>query len=780
MRHLTCFFVVGVLSGPLAARASDCIGFLPPTAAYPVGAVPTEVRFADLDNDGDPDAITTNVGADSVSVLLNCGFGLFEPAVDYPTGPQVAGLATADMDGDGFQDILVVSADKFQDLIIFFNNGDATFGAPTTTGVLDDLAALATADVDGDGDIDVVAANRGGTLDIYRNNGTGGFSGQTNINVGGQPEDVLIADFNHDSRLDLACIDVANSAIILRIQSFSGGFLQSVTLNVGNTPTRLHADDLDGDGSLDLIASQFGAGEISIFYNEGGLNFSLEDVIGVADGPVGITSADFDADGDTDLAVANEQSAQIAVLNNQGARTFSAQYIDLGTSPSGVAAGDITQDGLTELAVTDPTDGSLTFLFNRGGDLNEQLQGNRPFKVASGDFDNDGDLDVVATAVADPVVHIYENSGGWLLAANPLASPAPSLDVKVADLDHDGNEDLVLVHPTDPPLVSIHMGNGDLTFQSPQSIEFGASSGQAAVIADFDGDGDPDIVAVCLFPGGKGFGAQLFLNDGFGAFSLSGGVQDALFRDLDAGDLDGDGDIDLAIARQRGGGINTPPGGVDVYLNDGAGNFSLNATYLMGSLGRGVRDVVLSDLDDDRILDMVALNRESGFETVEAWIGLGDGTFSSSITLVAGGSPFAVESADFDGDNDPDVAFTCLDEGTATVLLNDGEAFFSLLDQYEVGTDLRGLHPADINGDGAADLVVANENSAESAITVLYNARPGCPSDLDGSGSTDLDDLNAVLASFGSADETADTNGDGIVDLQDLNLVLGAFGTACP
>ncbi len=780
MRHMTCFFVAGVLSGPLAALASDCIGFLPPTATYPVGAVPTQVRFADLDNDGDLDAITTNVGADSVSVLLNCGFGLFEPAVDYPTGPQVAGLATADMDGDGFQDILVVSADKFQDLIIFFNNGDATFGAPTTTGVLDDLAALATADVDGDGDVDVVAANRGGTLDIYRNNGTGGFSGQTNINVGGQPEDVLIADFNNDSRLDLACIDVANSAIILRIQSFSGGFLQSVTLNVGNTPTRLHADDLDGDGRQDLIASQFGAGEISVFFNEGDLNFSLEDVIGVADGPVGITSADFDADGDTDLAVANEQSAQIAVLRNEGARTFSAQYIDLGTSPSAIASSDITQDGLAELAVTDPTDGSLTFLFNRGGDLNEQLQGDRPFNIASGDFDNDGDLDVVATAAVNPVVSIYENVDGWLLAANMLASPAASLDVKVADFDDDGNEDLVLVHPTDPPLVSILLGNGDLTFQSPQSIEFGASSGQAAVIADFDGDEDLDIVATCLFGGGDVFNAQLFLNDGAGAFSLAGGVQDAYLRELDAGDLDGDSDMDLVIARQRGPGLNEAPGGVDVYLNDGDGNFSLNATYLMGSLGYGLRDVVLSDFDDDGILDMVALNREAGVETVEAWIGLGDGTFSSSITLVAGGSPFAVESGDFDGDNDADVAFTCLEEGAVTVLVNDGTASFGLLDHYDVGTDPRGVHAADINGDGATDLVVANDNNAEHALTVLYNARPGCPGDLDGSGSTDLADLNAVLASFGTANESADTNGDGIVDLQDLNQVLGAFGTACP
>lgn len=54
-----------------------------------------------------------------------------------------------------------------------------------------------------------------------------------------------------------------------------------------------------------------------------------------------------------------------------------------------------------------------------------------------------------------------------------------------------------------------------------------------------------------------------------------------------------------------------------------------------------------------------------------------------------------------------------------------------------------------------------------------------CPTDFDGSGATDLADLNTILAAFGSS-AAGDTDNDGDTDLQDLNAVLAAFGSACP
>jgi hypothetical protein len=68
---------------------------------------------------------------------------------------------------------------------------------------------------------------------------------------------------------------------------------------------------------------------------------------------------------------------------------------------------------------------------------------------------------------------------------------------------------------------------------------------------------------------------------------------------------------------------------------------------------------------------------------------------------------------------------------------------------------------------------------AGSAYIFNLNSSLPCPTDLNGSGSTDLVDLNLVLGAFGEQDDGGDTNGDGVVDLIDLNAVLAAFGTQC-
>ena len=172
MRLNTLPAIALMLSANFATHADDCPGFLAAQTPLDVGGIPGFTEFADLDNDGDLDAVTTNLGDNTVSVLLNCGSGIFEPAAHYPTGPQSQGLAIGDLNGDGFADVIVASSDTFQDVVVLLGNGDGTLAPAATNGVLDDLSAVAAGDVDGDGDTDVVAANRGGSLDIYRNNGS--------------------------------------------------------------------------------------------------------------------------------------------------------------------------------------------------------------------------------------------------------------------------------------------------------------------------------------------------------------------------------------------------------------------------------------------------------------------------------------------------------------------------------------------------------------------------------------------------------------------------------
>ncbi|MFI4854718.1 MAG: SUMF1/EgtB/PvdO family nonheme iron enzyme [Phycisphaerales bacterium JB065] len=105
----------------------------------------------------------------------------------------------------------------------------------------------------------------------------------------------------------------------------------------------------------------------------------------------------------------------------------------------------------------------------------------------------------------------------------------------------------------------------------------------------------------------------------------------------------------------------------------------------------------------------------------------------------------------------------------------------TLIDQ----SSSRGLRGGSYNG--TAEVLQSQTRSLNDPVAEIsfYGFRlaspaPNCPADVDGSGTVDLGDLNAVLANFGQTTSEGDTNGDGVVNLADLNAVLAAFGQVCP
>ncbi|MCA9002833.1 MAG: VCBS repeat-containing protein, partial [Planctomycetes bacterium] len=214
-------------------------------------------------------------------------------------------------------------------------------------------------------------------------------------------------------------------------------------------------------------------------------------------------------------------------------------------------------------------------------------------------------------------------------------------------------------------------------------------------IGDVDGDGDLDLLA-----GNQGAagGNRIWLNNGSGVFSQGSSVLATQTRRVALGDLDGDGDLDAFI------GVN---GQSEVALNDGAGNFTGANQYL----GNGdVRGLALFDQDGDGDLDALI---GKYFDRDEVWINEGDGTFLRRVPQNIGNSTTGdVVAADFDGDGDTDYFAPGAEPNDDSLWMNSLSGVFgsvALVQGPSVDLDNGSTFAStagDLNRDGAPDLLL--------------------------------------------------------------------------
>lgn len=209
---------------------------------------------------------------------------------------------------------------------------------------------------------------------------------------------------------------------------------------------------------------------------------------------------------------------------------------------------------------------------------------------------------------------------------------------------------------------------------------------------DCDGNGIPD---ECDLPGSVLFAPP---------FNY---VPDPSPRFATLGDVDGDGDLDLAATH---GLANT----VSVSINDGSGNFTVSSLIPVGIVPKGI---VVEDLDRDGDRDLAVVNSDSGSLTILTNDGAASFVMTDDIPLVIGA--LALVAGDFDSDHDLDLAVTNIFTDTARVLLNDGVGGFLAQPPMPVGQTPESLTLGDLNGDGHLDLAVGNSNSAD--ISILLN-----------------------------------------------------------
>jgi len=177
-----------------------------------------------------------------------------------------------------------------------------------------------------------------------------------------------------------------------------------------------------------------------------------------------------------------------------------------------------------------------------------------------------------------------------------------------------------------------------------------------------------------------------------------------------AADLDGDGDIDLATA-------NTDANSVSILLNNGDSTFDYDADYTVGD---GPRSIVAADLDNDDDVDIATANFIS--EDITVLYNNGNGIFSPTReNFYLGFSPWAIVAAEFNGDGFIDLAVTTGAAGKIFVLINDGNGAFppELMSSYDTEGGAWGVFAADFDGDNDIDLAVTTGDTG--TFIILFN-----------------------------------------------------------
>jgi hypothetical protein len=360
----------------------------------------------------------------------------------------------------------------------------------------------------------------------------------------------------------------------------------------GPRPVAITADDMDGDplcpGCSDLVVADAGTGEVTISFGQGDGTFTAPLVMALGARPVSVAIGDCDGDGDLDLFAPTSRRGIAVYLNQQ--QDGSPRVFELAaSSPLQIADRitlvvardadgqvlDIDNDGALDLvalqrgktAVVLHSDGACAF----GG---PQLAYGRRKKVgglAVGDFDSDGDPDLIVNErKLGAVIMVNNELGGGFVQGELYTLGGKPTSLTSADLTGDGIPDVIGTYAKnelDPNTLGVGVlrANAGTGLENATAYGAGGAKPAAAVVGNFDGTGDVDVVVVnqrdstLAFLSGEGNGVL-----GAPLTSATPGMKPSA---LSSGDFNGDGRVDVVV-------LNRASKNLSFCLGDGAGAFS--------------------------------------------------------------------------------------------------------------------------------------------------------------------------------------------------------------
>ena len=349
--------------------------------------------------------------------------------------------------------------------------------------------------------------------------------------------------------------DLASSQVVAE---FSEGPTQTISVSGAG----VDAGDLDGDGAIDIVAT---AGQTFIFSNNGNRQVNTPGVgLGSDTGGSAVALLDWNGDSSLDIAVGGLTGRTAEVFVNDGTGGFSST------------------DQLTGGAV---------------GVLNDML---------GADLNNDGRSDLLLTGSSGTVILHSLSEGGFDQTA---LSTGAGLDVAIADIDQDGDQDLIVVRLSDRA-VDLHYNSGDGTTYSLTRLNEGSVATVSA--SDLNGDGAVDLLLGIDGDDLSTPANKVLYQQANGGFSSGGSFGASPVTALLSGDVDADGWTDIVAVNEAG--VH------QLYLGSSGSGFKLAAEQIVSS---GMRRGVLVDFNSDESLDLVMVGRDATVLEMHANNGIG-------------------------------------------------------------------------------------------------------------------------------------------------------------
>ncbi|HKI83087.1 MAG TPA: FG-GAP-like repeat-containing protein [Candidatus Krumholzibacteria bacterium] len=601
-------------------------------------------------------------------------------------------------------------------------------------------AYLLVSDLNTDGIPDLLSTcPRLGSLLLHEGLGNGVFKLVQTLSVAGTPYRVAVGDLDQDGRIDLVYIDQSTGTLYWSyanpppgISYSGGGFLPE-----GEEATGLALTDFDGDGWLDAVVALGGGDAIAIHFNDGAGSLLAGEFYGVGDGPMQIISTVSPLNGEPRIILgqAGVLSQNVAVYD--GITPTISQVIASG-QPQWIESGPWDADALDDLFIVVQDGGQLqvhralsdgTYQFERSvalepgsvsmtqlepmaglrrlivgeagrdrltlleGDPGVSLSARRSWFVGNGfeqvvaaDVNQSPGKEILVPLPDQEAIAIVRQNGEGLLAYQSVKVGPQARSVHYVAPGPDHPARVAVLHQTNPILRIFEPYDGSLR----QVAQLNGSTGLSRLSwKDLDANGQPDLIALR-----SGVGVELRLADASGGFPSTALIPIASeLTALDAGEIDGDGKVDLIVADHDASLVH-------VFLGDGTGSFTEGQAL---ETALPPVQAALSDLDLDGYDDLVLLD---GTNFLSIYYNEG-GHFGSPIRPLVGSGADQIVIERMNADQYPDILVA--NGGTQssyTTYVSTAKRVYSLASLGETTkTGLNQVKLADISEDGIADLI---------------------------------------------------------------------------